>query len=449
MIALLPIFSELKPYFWQSEEGVALIRKTAVAALETALIDNVILVSNNPFFTDAITIPGLTTRLLNIEQQATNEVPFMPLGSLEATNQLKKLGHKWNDIIIINYQNPSLNTEILSQVITQYKNESPPVLVSANAPADHPCQLSSYYTMADNNFLHFFEDKHETARILQQFNPTIAAQCLYHITKPFLFDWGQKNVKDSFSHNLYKRTCTSGKVCYQAIEGKNQPGSSEMIWLRQNKNARLLIPCGLFKNLNNTPGQIYTVGAALSLSCNEIKAEAYFLQDTNQLFFKSTIETNTSIPHVIKAVAVHQDRGQQQVQHFDVEIADLTTPILLPFEWQNLSGIAYSLLRYSENEAYDMIEEFPAPDRLWANTGNHRKVNRQTGREITGRQDFPEVVEHNNSLLITSKKGLSLCQKHILNGNAAFFLLPDDQAIIINNHFDLLRYNALTRARKQ
>ena len=98
----------------------------------------------------------------------------------------------------------------------------------------------------------------------------------------------------------------------------------------------------------------------------------------------------------------------------------------------------------TEDGSYDVVEPFPASETLWTISGT--KATSQTGKEITGRQDFPDVFEPEGTLFITKRDIIQSFDQIVSNGEASGFLMPELSSLQLRTPLDLLRYAAATRA---
>jgi hypothetical protein len=134
-----------------------------------------------------------------------------------------------------------------------------------------------------------------------------------------------------------------------------------------------------------------------------------------------------------------------------IEIQDhaFSDPVPLLLDNGN-SGFIYSLLQTAEDDSYDLEEPFRPQSGLWDFDEISRKpINLQTGNEINGRQDFPEVFEHEGTLTILKKDSLANLERLIMDGCADGFIMSDADSIQINTEIDMLRCMVLLRTRAE
>lgn len=101
-----------------------------------------------------------------------------------------------------------------------------------------------------------------------------------------------------------------------------------------------------------------------------------------------------------------------------------------------------------EQEAFAEKEFFPDVPDLWTRNTDGSTTNRLTGSQILGRQDFPETVEPDGTLLLATPDWLRAAPEHQLNNLHGFKLSPHE-SICVRNTFDYLRVRATQKAIKK
>ena len=472
MIALIPIFLRDDNPFWRSDDAREILAKPLVASLKARKIHRTIVCSNDRAVLDSIKHLDLDTCLLEISEELTSS-PVLPAGSISALQYvLEALELKFTDVLILSYKNPLITSDFIDQAVNQYRSSKSSLAISARKPADHPCQLSSYYKIIDTGFIHLFESDEEmsaTWRIKlrtildEQIPDAIRASfddkgrlfdnTPYRATRPFYFDWASKQIGKKSHHGIYFRTCQNRSVHYQAFEHIATTPVADVpvaFWLYENDNsARVLMGSNILKNPqqlceHSPPMQL--IGTTLTATDDQPSMELYSAQDSALLYLKCYAAHSPYATHILKSVVIGHSTIQTEVEETEIQIDDLSRPIRVQYQTNNSSGILYSLLQYPVDDSYDISEEFPAPDKLWTRNAANQKINTKTGEAIMGRQDFPEIFEVEGSLFIFKKEVMSFLLHELSRGKAHFILMQDNSSIQIDSRLDLLKYRALSRA---
>jgi len=199
----------------------------------------------------------------------------------------------------------------------------------------------------------------------------------------------------------------------------------------------------LCSEVSSVDNNLHLVGAAFSDDFNNISSLLFKDIKRRRYFLTFNSEDHSSYSYVLKAFPVGLS-GPLEEGIIEVEIDDFSKPISLQYEDKYICGIIYSLLKVAEDDTYDLCEPFPPDERLW--TGSDQKINIKTGKEIMGRQDFPDVFEPDGTFFIMKRSIIPFFGQELLNGNADGFVMEDSNSIQIKSEFDLLRYKAITRA---
>jgi CMP-N-acetylneuraminic acid synthetase len=86
-------------------------------------------------------------------------------------------------------------------------------------------------------------------------------------------------------------------------------------------------------------------------------------------------------------------------------------------------------------------EPFPSSPALWERKSNSRLTNTITGKDIQGRQDFPEVYEYEGSIIITrAEKVYPASRSHLCDWGYHGFPMEPHKSINITTRMDLLKY---------
>ena len=90
---------------------------------------------------------------------------------------------------------------------------------------------------------------------------------------------------------------------------------------------------------------------------------------------------------------------------------------------------------------------FPAVPGLWQRDQDGMATNLLTGKQILGRQNFPETVEPDGSFIVTKKSYVDK-PNLVIDGKLYGYRLPQERSLLIYNKFDFLRYRVLERTQQ-
>lgn len=503
MIAVIPIFLQSNDQLWRTPEGNELILKTFRSVLNARQIENLMVFTNDDFVASMAKSLGIDANM--IEDIESQESELLPIGTSSSLSYLHEvLNIDFDSLMILGFRNPLLTPELIDQASAKFKHSKAPALISVKTSIDHPCQLNAYYKIADIGFIHLFDNEKDIAPYLQaledhitpkqspnqrnprnlsnqrlnqrspnqrnlcnptnlrlnQHSPNQRNQCnpsnlrlnqRYRLTKPFHFDWESRGIHDKGKSGLYFRRYDDFHIKYIPIEEPPDRTSSEIsspLWIYDTgKTARVLFDlnsCPSYEEPIKTDPNLIMIGAAFSdghISCLLTEND-----ETSKYLLVLNSEDLQSRSCIVKAVPVSRS-GPVENRTIEVETDDFSIAIPFQFEEKDACGIIYFLLRLPHDDTYDLQEPFVPNTRLWdKDNGSGKTVNTQTGKEIMGRQDFPEVLEPDGTFFIMNKDLISSFDKEVLNGNADSFIIEENASIQIKSELDLLKYKAITKA---
>ena len=465
MIAIIPIFFEGDQEFWRRREGESLLLKSVAAAANAREIKKLIIFSDDNLMLDLLKSLNIDSYIVDIEAD-TEKSELLPVGTYASVIYLReRLKIDFENLMVLNFRNPLLTPDVIDEAINKFKRSKIPVLISVKKSIDHPCQLNAYYQIADVGFIHIFDDDEATGRCVRcldkhlsirhtvnQCNPDnqrLNLRC--KVTKPFYFDWKARGVQKNGVSGIYIRKYDGLNIKYIPID--RIPGNTFNkipfpFWIYDGPGqARILLRFRdeekLYRDVSEVDKDFQLAGAAFCDDCNRISSLLFKNLRGGKYLLVLHSEDLPSHSYMLRAVPVGSS-GRAEKGIIELGLDDFSGPISLHFEDQALYGIIYSLFKVAEDDTYDLCEPFPPHERLW--TGSMQKINVRTGKEIMGRQDFPDVFEPEGTFFIMRRNLIPSFDREVLQGGAGGFIMKDTDSIQIESEFDLLKYMAITRA---
>ncbi|MBN1843442.1 MAG: hypothetical protein JW883_14315 [Deltaproteobacteria bacterium] len=479
MITIIPVFFEDDQDVWCGAEGEALMLKFFKSAANAREIKKVIILTNDNSICNLSKSLNIDSYLIDIEAGTETSV-LHPPGTYSSVSYLREtLKMDFENLMILNFRNPLITPVLIDEAINKFQLSKTAALISVKKSIDHPCQLNAYYKIVDIGFIHIFDNDEAIAPYLQilddrfpnKHNNLCNQRNLYNqcynnrrnlcnpqnlrsnlgLTKPFYFDWVSRGIQEKCASRMYVRIHDNLSIKYVPVDQASDETFKEIppcLWLYNNPyEARLLVDLNeLGKSYieASRPGEkVQLAGVTFSddfdcacLLLKDLRADEYFLEF-------NTGEVSLG-PHLLRVLPVRQSVRPENSMT-EIEITDFTKPFPFQFEDKDVCGIICSLLKVAQDDTYDLCEPFPSDEKLWS--GSIEKTNVKTGKQIMGRQDFPEVLEPDGTFFIMNKDLISSHDnEEVLNGNANGFILEENASIQIKSKFDLLRFNAITKA---
>jgi hypothetical protein len=165
--------------------------------------------------------------------------------------------------------------------------------------------------------------------------------------------------------------------------------------------------------------------------------------DGNRSFFSFSAHPPRQFPFVLRYVPLTTPEPAE-AQHCEIMVDQRTALIPLDIKPEETCGMILYILKPARNDSYDVTEPFPPCQSIW--TIKHKAINLKSGKEIMGRQDFPDVYEPDGTFLISRRDIFSNIYEMFAAGKAAGFVMHEDHSIRIDSELDLLRYKAFLKA---
>ncbi|CAB1064570.1 hypothetical protein D1BOALGB6SA_9366 [Olavius sp. associated proteobacterium Delta 1] len=475
MIAIIPVFLQSSDQFWRTPDGHELILKAFRSVLNARQIENLMVFTNDNLIINLAKSLGIDSTMIKDFESQDSEL--LPAGTFSSLTYLREiLSINLDSLMILGFRNPLLTPELIDEASAKFKHSKAPALISVKTSIDHPCQLNAYYKIADIGLIHLFDENADISPYLkllsshtsikssfnqrnqppdrrgtiQRLGDCKLRNLRFRLTKPFHFDWDSRDINDKGRSGLYFRTYDDYHIKYIPIEenpDRTSPEISPSFWIYDTGNtARVLFDldsCPSHKEQIKTDPNFIMIGAAFSDST----MSAAMLKDptTNKHSISFNSESLSHDSYFLRAMPIGLSPS---IRNGVVEIELDEISELIPFDFQekNACGIIYFLLQMAHNDTYDLQEPFIPNKRLWCkDNGSGKIVNAETGKEILGRQDFPDVFEPDGTLFIMKKDLIPSFDKEVLNGNADSFIMEENASIQIKSELDLLKYKAITR----
>jgi len=490
MLTIIPIFLESKHDLWCGAEAKSLLLKLFSAAANAHKIDTLTVCTNDASIFDLSASHAIDTSLMDLRSNI-EESALLPLGTNTAAgNLLRSATSEDEGLMVLGFRNPLVTARLLDEAITRFETSEASALISLKKSTDHPCQLAAYYNILDIGFLHLF-DNLETTTSYKEFvshhlpptNPICDwyqanHQCL-RLTKPFYLDWHSKGIKHNGAPRTYVRIIDSLKTKYiplETVQHQDLLANSPSFWLYEDSNtARVLFTVPdpyqqISTPLHNVSSRnrfcscpapndeqlrapkrtrekkrprtnLKLIGAPVL----QYKCGPFLLQDTENGSYMMSFQMHpfpihTGLLRLLPIPSGVQNRNQV----LEIELSNLSEPVQIHLDHDDVSGMLYSLLTPSVDDTYDLQELFHTDNGQW--TISSRPVNLETQKEITGRQDLPDVFEPDGTFCIMKKGVISSLDAEIAKGRVGGFVIQDTDALQISSWFDILRYTALSRA---
>ncbi|MHC4558354.1 MAG: hypothetical protein ACYS80_13735, partial [Planctomycetota bacterium] len=428
MIAIIPIFFEDDQQLWHTQEGRELMLKSFRSAVNAEAIEKTFVFTNDGSILNLSRSLGIDSYVIDIDVKEQKS-ELLPPGAYSSAKHLQEsIKADFDDIMILSFRNPLVTSDAIDKGVAKFRRSRSNALMSVKRSSDHPCQLNAYYRIVDIGFIHIFDDNEAVAPYLQSLNDHLSVneasnlrnlcnrskqrlnnQCYpnlcnprnpgnqrsnLRLTKPFYFDWQSRGVQEKSDLGIYVRVCDDLNMQYMPVDQVPEDTSTEasrLLWIFENHNsARILFQFnghdkflgeakGFDINLQ-LAGVAFSDGAFRSLVFEDEQGRRYLLvQNSEDSKYQSCS---------LRALPVGLS-GPLEDRTIEIEMDDVYEPI--PVEDKDIVGIIYCNLRVAEDDTYDLCEPFPPDEKLW--TGSVQQINVKTGKEIMGRQDFPDVFE--------------------------------------------------------
>ena len=459
---MVPVFFKEKSGPWLGQVGISLLLATFNHILKTRFTSRVFVFSNEEQVVSIANSMGISG--YHIETTNGDGSGILPCGTTQAIGYLESvLRIHFDNLLVLNFRNPLIRASLIDQAIVEFSDfhDGKKILISIKEPEAHPCLFHSFYEILDMGLIHFFEvDEfvdaychHFSSRIFPTRSPKRCGE-MYKLTKPFYFDWATRGIQKPSGSRGYTRIHDGEGVRYVPVEKLGDHSIDEgspARWIHENETmARILLKIDIHQAAVLKPyidGEDYEwMGAAFSDDYHYICSGVFKHLKKNQCVAIFDSPTSPSFPQKLR-MAPLMASGLIPDKTIETNLDRFPSEILMECPDKDSLGMIYSLVKTSEEGTYELCEAFQPEECLWrTDNSNGKKINKMSGKEITGRQDFPDFFESEGSLFIMEKAAIPTVDREILSGNAKGFIIPENNSIQIESDLDLLKYRALKRA---
>lgn len=419
MDAIIPLMPE-HPALLSSDAGAAALDRLFAALSRAHGLERVIVAGHDAELLGMAKRAGLSAVLLAAPQPGPGGL--LPRGALAALERLAADGRR---VLVAGCENPLLRTEDIEAFVRKAAATDVP-LMSAAAPADHPCQLNRHLRLRGSGILLPLDPQ-------AQGGPRL-------LTLPFRFLWAAQDARGqgpAFALNPSDGTLF-------AVAAQDRAWACGPLLLPEGpERARLSLPAAEAAEmaaLHGAPGPASLLCVGLHLSPG-LPCLAWRGQDgTPMLGFAPGAPRH---PHC--QLYGHGPEGERRAS---LDLAGDPPASRLPWTPEPEHGpLSYNLLEQPEADGgYDLILAYPDGHGLWrTDPATGRRVNTATGRPIHGRQEFPEVLEPDGSLCALALGEARELDALLAAGRIAPFILDTGRSMRLRTPMDLLRYSVRRR----
>lgn len=307
-------------------------------------------------------VPGVMT--VSVPGNATRQEGLFPLPEAQLAALLRPLAFgSETGLLWVDIRNPSLTPELLAQALTCCREEKAPLWVSVWSPEDHPCQFQRYYRVHDAGLIHLLEAAQPGSTVLR--------------TRPL------------------------AEVGEAWVRGRDMPLAEPLPVAFQGET-----PCGLFHaDCMTTPLSPAACRRVFADALGRLHVRFPRVDATGSHVVIQPLGPDNPGPHLAE-VSV----GKALEAVFDLDVS-------------RLEGVLYTLLEVVSGGPYDLSGPLPPPEGLWTWDAQGNLLRASDGRQILGRQDFPEIFEVTGNIVAVPLARLPDAQDLFVRGEAAGFLL--------------------------
>ncbi len=365
-----------------------------------------------------------------------------------------------NDFLLVDIRNPFLTRQIIKEAIEQYNRSENKCLVSVKKVLDNPVQLDAYYRIVDCEMLCLVDKTQRHKMIPKQFNKFKSAQkspidltsCV--LSKPCFFNWAEFNVSETDKiGEIYKIFSNQFNFWARPISAHTWIEETRMLSRGQYYLFDTPLSARRIYNREDLRLTDCLEVAGISFGRNLYCSTYLLVRDQKDLSMKLYIEKGAAQHNrMLKLVPIEKKYISNSNTVFSEEnqILDDSNKALYFLgrnftECKNIpkiepaSGYFVALLESVEQGTADLTIPLQFDDGPWrCDQITNKRTNLINGKEIKGRQDFPEIYSPDGSFVIISGYRLESFEEIIADGEAEKYILDSINACKIQSGLDLL-----------
>lgn len=414
MDAIIPLMPE-HPALLSSDAGAAALDRVFAALRQARGLERVVVAGHDAELLDMARDAGLSAVLLAAPQPGPGGL--LPRGALAALERLAADGRR---VLVVGCENPLLRAEDIEAFVRNAATTDAPLL-SATAPADHPCQLNRHLRLRGSGILLPLDPQ-------AQGGPRL-------LTLPFRFLWAAQDARGqgpAFALN------PADGALFAVADQDRARAFGPLLLPEGPERARLSLPGSEAMELaalHGAPGLSSVLCVGLHLTPG-LPCLAWRGQDgTPRLGFAPGAPQH---PH-----CQLYGRGPEGERRASLDLSGDPPSARLPWSPGPEDGpLSYNLLEQPDADGgYDLILAYPDGHGLWrTDPTTGRRVNTATGRPIHGRQEFPDVLQPDGSLFALTLGEAKELDALLAAGRVAPFILDARRSMRLCTPMDLLRY---------
>jgi CMP-N-acetylneuraminic acid synthetase len=469
MKIIVPIFIQAENNIWRTKDGQALIEKVLKRIQDIKNIKKVITLTDDIAIHDLSKLLGIDSHLIELGRQIENS-DFLPPSTHTAIQYLHETGKaEFDSLMVFNFRNPLITSHLLEDAINRFNHSNASVMTSVKKSKDHPVQLETYYNIIDMGLLHLFDDSCLDWRGQEIFGQPVVRKSFselkklnpgcdfYRITKPFHFNWESRGIYEKDDSGIYFPGFKDGGIYYKSLSDTgNRRFFDDLthLWIYEDTDvARIIVPFNIVERVSgNTEAKfgesLILTGLSFAIGDSGISSAIFFDPKNEKVYLQFYEENFYHHSYVLKLLPFGLSGICRPEESIELRIEGAADPITFQMNCKDACVIVYCCLaEVNKSGAYDLRKPFPEVRRLWqVENATHRRINSSTGKDITGRQDFPDIFEPDKTFFMIKSGLVSTFEREITAGNIEGFVIDSAYSINVESYMDWLCCNAIIGA---
>ncbi|MDY7000430.1 MAG: hypothetical protein SVS15_01445, partial [Thermodesulfobacteriota bacterium] len=362
-------------------------------------------------------------------QNDRNDPTLLPLKLFSDKKIVEKaMSLGLENIFLLNLSPPAPDMDGISQAMKAYADSGAPALFSVRDCVDHPCQMKSYFNIVDVGMLHMVESD-----VPASFGSLKSEGSDQRLTKKFVFDWPPTVVENAVPGDLYAREYKERAVVCESVDRLSRNSDQRPLFVFEDRDtARILFPA---HNLGGLENEFRLAGVSFGPDFNVLMI--LFRDSGGNLFFRlDAARDNEGL--LVRLCG--EMGGSGSSLNLDIPFRDGRAKLPGEFFQDGIHGYTYVLLKESRNQVYDIVETYSVDNGLWfTDKLTNKNINASSGKEITGRQDFPDIFEIDDSLCIFKTKDIHRLEEILNSGETLGYEFSAESSLLARGTPDFSR----------
>ena len=388
-----------------------------------------------------------------LRDEKTRQLAHLPLGTRQCIEYITRQTNNLDEtVLIVDYRTTNLSMDLLNKASCSFMASPLLPLLSVQTATDNPAQFHKYYRIITMDILSVLDTKNTPPMNASALQNYFTEQGSIWHTNPIPFNWVQHGFPGGIRCNEFFVRLLSENgykfIPFNEFTPTEYPShfAHEFYFKESADSVRRFLQIQSLRAVNNDDvhavSAMKSSGDAMCLLTRNKDDRSYSLFLQANCWEESDIEirlqpfsVDPTLPEKHYTTTTHILPAQRPPFIFNWQDSLFYGPAGTLQSDEQADGFIVSVLSRHIDEKADFSEPMELSAFCSFSPDNSRRINKETGLEITGRQTCPKFFQTNSAFVFSRLIDLSTLEEKILTGETRGFAFHGNQ---IRTEFDAL-----------